>query len=237
MAIHRPKSVSSSKDLTFVLLCAHPSYRMKSYGNTSMMVVRDGKTLLEHNCSVIKKFFPDAEIIIVTGFESKRFVRNRIEGTRIVEQSTFGFTHCVESARLALQNLNNLGKVVFIYGDTFFTKDIFKGYSEFSHAIVDKKNMEDFEVGVVVTNNNIQNFVHGTKDKWAGIIQFAGKELQKFISFCNNDDNKHKFIFEGLNHIISTGGKFEAVYNNSFVKKITQPNIIQEIKNASIDKY
>ena len=231
MAIHHPKSISTNNNITFVIMCSHAGYRMKSWGNRSLLQLKNGQTVLQHNISIINKFFPNASIIVTCGFESERFTRHETEGARVVESHYYKFTNCIEECRLAIKNMPTLNRMFFMYGDILITKDVFKNYTEDSYIILDKHQMQDYEVSAITVDDKLTNLSYGANDKWTGMVQLTGNTLNRFSAFCNND-NSAKFMFEGINYTIKRGSEINCVYNNSFLKKITEPSHVEEIKKC-----
>ena len=86
--------VRQKEDLvTFVLLAENYGYRMKSRGALSLVEVK-GKTLLEIQMQAIGAFFPNFEIILCCGYDSKnvyKFIKNKIRKPeiRIVENQVY----------------------------------------------------------------------------------------------------------------------------------------------------
>jgi hypothetical protein len=213
----------SKKDLSIIILGGSMVYRMKSYGPKSLIKLSNQQTIIENQISVISLAYPDCEIILTTGFEADKIVKNRPQNIRLVENQLHESTNLLEEIRLALNNCVN-DNVLIINGEMIFNLEAIDNITkdDISTVIIDSKGlMPDEEVGVTVVNDRVSIFSHGISPKWCNIVYLTGKEL-KFLKCIANDRDKNKlYLFEALNLVIDKRGGFRSSEpNNLQVNKI-----------------
>ena len=63
------KKISEPTEIDIIIPCAGLGKRMKSYGPKPLIKIKDNKTILDNQLKIIKKFFPNPNIIMVCGFK------------------------------------------------------------------------------------------------------------------------------------------------------------------------
>ena len=107
------------------ILSAGISSRMKTHEPRSLLKIGD-KSLIEHQCEIIKSIFYENEIILVIGYKSEKIIKKIGESKiRIIENQLFEETNSGESLRLAVMN-NVHNRILLIHGDLYFNLETFK---------------------------------------------------------------------------------------------------------------
>jgi choline kinase len=201
------------KGLSVIIPAAAPGKRMKSYGSRSLVQLPNEEYLVNHQIQTVKTVYPEAEIILVLGFESEKVITNLKHKVHVVENENYEEKSVVSSIRLGL--INSLyDNVLLIYGDLFFQEPsidlITKDMSRIS--IENRGILSNDNVGITSHNALIEHLAFGLKDKWAQIAFLTGLELSLFKKYVGNKDNHKKYTHELFNLIIDKGGKFGEHY-------------------------
>jgi choline kinase len=204
--------VRQKEDLvTFVLLAENYGYRMKSRGALSLVEVK-GKTLLEIQMQAIGAFFPNFEIILCCGYDSKnvyKFIKNKIRKPeiRIVENQVYENSNCCETARIALNNTLN-DKIVIMSGGLLITPEHLKSINTSNTCILSQSELksDEFQVGVIEDKGVVQNMCLGIKQRsWLDFLYLNGeKDIEDFYNVISSIDFKNRFLFEAINQMIKT---------------------------------
>jgi len=223
---------------SIILLCDTPGYRMKSYGPSSLLQLKNNKKLLDTQIESIQKHFANFEIILCCGFDTDKickYIRSEYKtlNIRIVENQIFNQTNSCESIRLALNNTNN-DKVFICDGSIYFTPDLFKQYdSKVSSVFIETKDKDGFEIGLNTNElNRVEHFSFGAKYIWSEIVYLSNHDiidgLRKLLS---NTEYKNKFIFEALNDLLQTKFDLVAIKNKSKLQKINNIKVYHHFRN------
>jgi len=196
---------------TVIIIASNPGYRMKSFGPKCLLKDKKGVSILEHQISTVKTFYPDCDIIIVGGFECDKISRLRPSYTRVVENQLYEELNDVEDVRLALNNTMGSNAIV-IYGDVFFSQNVLNYLKNDSCILVDNSDrMLISDVGCTIVDNHLSMMSLSLEDnKWAKIASFTGKEFKLLKQFVNDRENSRMFLFEAMNYIAEKGGSLKA---------------------------
>lgn len=212
----RPKA--QKEGMSIIILSASPGYRMKSYGPKCLLKDKHGITILQNQTEIFRLYFPQSEIILVSGFGTDKIIKNKPTIVRVVENQLYEDTNEVEESRLGLNNaLNN--NILITYGDMYFSESAIKTLSTNESFIVCDSNdiMLSDDVGVTVVDNYATIMSFGIeKPKWCRVAFFLNKELKLLRNFVSEESNKKLYLFEAINFILNNGGKFKVIK--------TQPN-------------
>ena len=174
-----------------IILSAGVGRRIKSYEPRSLLKV-GGKTLLEHQVSILRQVFHEPDIVVAVGYAANKIMKKKDANIRAVENQLYKTTNSFESLRLGINN--SIGdSVLFFHGDLYFNAETLEGldYSK-SFILVDNKNqISDREVGVTIVKEKATIFSYGLDTKWCQVAFLAGKELSLLRQIClKNDDSK-----------------------------------------------
>jgi len=193
MARHKIKS-DEEDPITVIIAAAGAGRRMKSYGPKPLLNIK-GKTILSRQLEHIKLKFPNANILLVCGFEADR-VMDQVHGDIItLENENYQDTNITRSVSIALRAMQS-DRVLIICGDLVFSKGALDCLDFTQASILALKNEnQSSEVGCIVGDD--------------GYI----KNMIKSLVF--NRDNKKLFLFEIINKIIDNGCKIKCITHDS----------------------
>jgi choline kinase len=205
----------NTEEYSFVIVSAGVGRRMRSLGPKSLLKLTDrGLTIIENQINIIKDCFSRPEIVLVTGFESDKVMKNTPEDIIKIENENYETTNNLRSIGIGLRGATR-DKVVVIYGDTVFNKELFYGVNLSCSSLIVETEEDNYmarnEIGCNVAEGMVQYLLPDVKNKWAQVAYFEGKELEIFRKICWSRRKFQCYGFEAINETIDKGGRFKAV--------------------------
>jgi len=200
--------------LTIIIPAASVGKRMKSLGPKALLTLNRGVTILESQLKKLWSEYPQAEIIVVTGFQGDK-VRKQFRGTypvRFVTNPFYEDTNVAYSLQLALQAAIS-PRVLIVYGDLVFNASAIRTIATGPSAILvdSKEHFKTEEVGVQTHDGVVTNLSYGLNTKWGQMVYLIGRELRLFEISVFNTETEKWFGYEVLNNVINRGGVFSAI--------------------------
>lgn len=204
-------------DLAIVLLSASPHKQTGVY--RPIIEFNDGQTLLYKQLQVIETVFPNAETIVVLGYETEEIYKNPyFQNIRFIENQNYLSTNTIKSASLALRATHS-ESYIFIHGDILFNEQAITIAGNESQLVVSNNDAINDKIGLILDKNKVTNLGYGLEHNWGQIVYMTGKELDLFKIFCYNKTKAKCLLFEGINHIIENGGTFYKHSNKNIITK------------------
>lgn len=220
------------KNLSVIILASRFRLRMKLHGICCNYKSYDGVFLLDHQVKTIRSVYPNADIVVVTGYETDKIAKRR-NGFRIVENQLYGDTNEVEDVRLGLNNVI-YDNVLVINGDVWFNSAAITT-PIFSSVVFDSLNqLKNYDVGLTIFEEKATILAFNLNRVWANLTLFCSNELRLLQSLCTRI-NGRKFLFEIINDIIDKGGVFKAIQPPGMkIMKIDSNDNLEYFKNKPI---
>jgi len=227
MSIRHIKTISQPTEIDIIIPAAGLGKRMKSHGPKSLIPIHKSN-IIERQLKSIKRSFPTANIILVTGFESIKLMSHTPNSIIKIENERFETTNVVRSIGMGLRAAKH--DVLVLYGDLVFNDKALQAINlNQSSLLVGPTIMGDKEVGCIINRDKIENLMYDLPTKWGQISFFKGRELKILKEICWNPSNFNMFGFEAINQILSRGGKFVSCVD-------PKANIIDIDTNKDLEK-
>lgn len=194
--------------LTVIIPTASPANRNKTIGARSLIKLSEYDNVLSRQVNILRNVYQELDILVVVGHNSDKICRT-VPGLRYIENDRFAETSVVRSIALGLR-ATITDRVLIVYGDLVFNREIFNFDNSKSSIVVNSKSMKDSEVGVIVQDGLVTNLAYDLDKKWSQIVNLCGKELGLFRQYVNKREFEKCMCHEILNMVISDGGKFVA---------------------------
>ena len=195
---------------TFIILAAAIGKRMKTYGPKALLEYQPEFTVLDHELQTIYEVYPQADILLVIGFEYEKFLlyKSKYPSIRLIYNPNYSTTNTLYSTQLGVQaSIGN--KIVVLHGDLMFSEESIAGLTERGSRITVCDTINKESVGVVSHNSIATNISYGLETQWGQITYFTNKEYQLLLQLVQNDkDSRRLFLYEAIKYIINHGGKF-----------------------------
>ena len=212
------------KFVTIILLYDQYTRRMKAYGPTSLIPIKNSK-LLDYHLKYISDVFPKNEIVICTGFNADRvekYIRTNYfnQNIRIVENQIFEDTNSCESLRLCLNNTNN-NNILIINGGVFFYKDAISKIDTKKSCILVEKNNITLDIGINQNKELLEHMDVGLDFKWTEMIFLNNRNsIDNLRKVLSENNFKKKFIFEAINRLVQANSKIICIENKKHSVKL-----------------
>jgi len=206
--IHAPNNYKYS----IIIPAAGQGLRMKSCGVKSLISLTSQINVIQNQLNIIQNKFRSYEVILVTGFQSERLMKNTPNDIVKIENEHYEDTNVCRSIGIGLKAATT-NKVIIIYGDLVFNKQALDvKFNKGSTLIIDSSNtMTDNEVGCTIDNGKIEQVLYDLPNKWAQIAYFTNTELELLKKLAYDRNNDKLYGFELINEIINNGGEFTSI--------------------------
>lgn len=195
---------------TFIILAAGVGKRMKTYGPKSLLSYIDDATILDYQIQTIYEWYPQADIIVVVGFEYQKFIqyKDKYPSVRVVHNHIHDIAGTLYSTKLGI--LSSIGnRVVVLHGDLIFSPNAIQNLTEGKSKLVACNTIEPNSVGIVDDQGLVTNISYGLEHKWGQIVFFTGREYQLLSQLLYGNGELHRlYLYEGIKHVIDNNGQF-----------------------------
>lgn len=226
MAKHKIKS-ECEDPITVVIAAAGAGRRMRSYGPKSLLPIK-GKTILSRQLEEIKSKLPNAQIILVCGFEADKVMDQVQDNVMTLENENYHETNVTRSVSIALRAVTT-SRALILCGDLVFSKGILQ-HIDFDNCsmIVNENKEQSSEVGCIVNSEGyIVNMMYDLDLKWGQMIYLQDNTLDTFRKLVFDRNNKKLFLFEIINKLIDNGCRIKCIKDASI--KIVDVDISKDI--------
>ena len=205
------RPVISNEPITAIILAANIGYGMKSYGPKTLLNINN-KSLLEYQTELLRKIFPQLDIILVVGFFADRIIRKCPKSIRIVENQLYESTNETQQLKLAL-NCTLTDNVLIIKDNIIFNEETLKAITKDKSCIIydSQKQIDSGDIGINIVDGFVTTFTYDSMIKWCHIAYITGRELKIIRNLCNNKDNAQKYLFEILDIMLHKIDKIKAI--------------------------
>jgi choline kinase len=181
--------------------------RMKSRGCEGLIKINN-KPILELQYKNIKKVFPEAKVIYVSGFESKKllsYTQKHIESYAdlvVIDNKEYDRYNYTYSLCLAKDYLDS--NCLICFGDSMMNKGLFNKFSinNGSQVFIDKKHKS--ALGCIINDNNIENIAYDLDNYITNIYYLSKRDSMAVKDMSSRTQNYNSFIFEIINKLISS---------------------------------
>jgi len=199
--------------LNVIIPAAGIGKRMKSKGPKGLLPIHHGMSILEVQVRTILKVYPNADIIIVGGFECDK-IRDTLWGhfpVRVVYNPNYETTNVTHSVSIGLSAMLP-GPLLILHGDLVFNEQTIQGLAgKHSSLLVAGNQLESTEVGIGQQDDIVTTLSYALSSKWGQMAYLQDKELDLFLKVAwNYRISSQWFLYEALNHVIDKGGRFLA---------------------------
>lgn len=234
ISVQRKNQIQKPNKLTVVFLASMPDKGMKSLGNKSLIKI-DTKTILDHQIHHIQKAYKNANIIVVCGFESKRFSKLMVntKNISIIEHDIDDYTNFGRSLREAITNIDYDSDIIFINSNAIISYDMINqlNYNQ-SFVIVNNNNKFDSPIGCTFNKDKIEYIFYDLKYKICEFFYFNNQDT-KILRSVISKATDNQYIFELINLCISLGMRLvPSIVNTDRVIFYDNINKIKKIKKV-----
>lgn len=219
---------------TVIILDTIPDKKIKSIGNRCLISIKKQSNVLDYHIDVAKKLFKNPQIIVVCGFESKK-VKKYLNSNRkynniaYIEYDIDEFSNFGQALGIGLQSASDKNNCLVWNTNHILHKhaiDIIRHNIELKQPFI-AYNKKKGEIGLLIDESNITtNCYYDLPNTLYDIVYLTKYDEYRSVKF----DMSKLYLFEIINHYISSGIQFNSAYINS--KNITIINNMSNIKKV-----
>lgn len=184
--------------LSILIIASLPMKGMKSAGNTALLEYSK-KTLIEYHINNLLSVFPNADIVVVGGFEYKKL--KKITQKYPVRFIHHDITDDMNEAYSLLYGLKYIkySKLLVLDVNMIIQPKIWKKivFGKSSSVFINNHESYDGKLGAVIQNGCVENIFFSLPNKLINLFYFNKKHIKLLLDFESN--HRSKFIFELLN--------------------------------------
>lgn len=206
--------------MNFIIIGDKYQKGMKSKGCAGLIKINKNSTLFEHQYDVIRTYFPNAKIIYIGGFESKKiesYISKNYSDVIYVNNIEYEKLNDAHSISLVKSLLVN--DTFIIFGYTFLDRKIFENFDiKLGSQIVVTPNSEK-QIGSIINQNKIDNISFDLPNYIEDIYYLSMKDSQILQNIVSNTKYKNYFLFELINKLIDGGTMIKPFFYKRSNKK------------------
>lgn len=191
--------------------------RMKSKGCVGL-IKQNNQHTISHQYKVLKKYFPDANIVYVYGFDSKRLLsyidkhHESYEDLVMIHNTNYDKHNYSYSLYLAQKYLND--DCMIIFGDHLIKSGTFNNFKPNlgSQAFINTKQKS--KLGCIINNSQIDNISYDLDNYLCEIYFISKAHIKQLRSLVSNTTYHNCFIFELINKMIDLNHKIIPYFTN-----------------------
>jgi len=220
-------------ELVVVISAAGAGRRMKARGPKALIDIGGGETVLSRQLALARRAMPNAELIVVVGYQKERVIKTLPKDVRWVENADHEQTNVARSLLMGIAECPTR-RAVLMCGDLVFGPEFLSSVpNEGSVAVIDENhNHRSSEVGCNIDQGRICHFSYGVWPKWGQAVALGDKELDLYRRIASRDQCARWFAYEVLNGVIDAGGVISPAYpKKSYLVEIDSTQDIDRAKS------
>lgn len=205
--------------MNFIILGDKYQKGMKSKGCAGLIKIDKNTVLFQHQYDVIKKYYPQATIIYVGGFESKKienFISKNYSDVVFINNSQHEKLNEGYSLSLVKKLLRD--DVFIVTGYSLLQKKMFQDFDTKLGSQIVIVSDSTKNIGCIIDQNKINNISFDLPNYIEDIYYLSKKDciiLQKIL--CGHK-HRNYFIFELINKIIDSGVDIKPFFYKQKIK-------------------
>lgn len=219
-----------------IILGAKPIKGMRSLGAVSNIAICGKKSILDLQLQNLNRRFTCDNIIYVGGYMGDRIQQTQYKyPIYYIDNPEYDTKNNGYSLKLASNLLDKHDSTLVLFSRILFNYHIFDSLHKLqsSSIFIDKSVKNLYKIGCNINSDSslINNLFYGLSNRLCGIYFFTGAEHKSLLETLATKDNiDNSFIFEIINSIIESGGKFlPSVVDHKLVSQIDSNYALKKI--------
>jgi len=223
------KKNRKKRKITVILVYHSFIPKMKSYGNAAFIPIgKSSQKVIDYQIHSIQQAIEDFEIIIASGYDSKRirkYVYSKYKNVdiRCVENINYENSGICESIRLAINNTKNKRTLIINGNYIVRPKDLEGLLREKKHIVTSSDGTLDIKVNLNKETKTIEHMSFGSLgDGWCEILNMEESSINdEFNKIINSGNFNNKIFYEVINHMIKKGIKILPYQGGESITKLS----------------
>jgi choline kinase len=189
--------------------------RMKSKGCCGL-IKYNNQPIVVHQYKTINKYFPEAKIVYVCGFDSKRLVsyvkKHLPSNIDILYNKNYDKLNYAYSLYLAKDYLND--DCIILFGDKTFN-NIFKGFDTQFGSQIFVNTKQKSKLGCIIDENKVYNICYDLDNYLLETYFVCKRDTSLLKTILDNKLNHNCFVFEIINKMIDLNSNISPYFTSS----------------------
>lgn len=165
--------------------------------NTPSSIQLGKETLLSNQIKIVTKKFNSPEIIVVSGYQSRKIKNCSDSGFKEVYNPNYHDTNTAFSVGLGLKKAKYRHSLI-ICGNSVFNEKMLDIDIRKEPLIFITDDCDD-SIGCTFNDEFLENMFFGLPNKWSGLVYVCGPALKELEKICLS--SKNFFFFEAINKL------------------------------------
>jgi hypothetical protein len=225
---------------SIIYLNAFPDKKIKSIGNKGLIKLSNSKCLIDYNINILNKYYSNSEIIIVSGFESKKLFKylNHTNAFAKSKNNILYTEHNPDDGwnvgkSISTALVNNTSDTATIYSSSLFIDPkVFDKIKKQPTSFVLSRTGKNDGVGCITNDDMIAQCFYGLENTIYDFVYLDQKAfdfLKQYIKYKNIDK---LYLFEIINLCIDNGIQMKLFnINKKLIQIIDSTHSINVLKN------
>lgn len=190
---------------------------MKSKGCPALIKSKDYSSIIEHQYSILKNFFPNSKIVYIAGFEFKKiqfFLEDHKElAVDLVHNYNYENYNDIYSLSLASKYFSS--DVLITFGYNILKHSMFKHFNSDRGSQIFIDNTSNSNIGCVVQNDTVSNITYDLPNSISHLYYLSKTDANRIRYYIQDSKYQNYFLFEILNNLIDQNIKIHPHYTNN----------------------
>lgn len=189
--------------MNFIILGDKFQKGMKSKGCAGLIKIDGDQSIFEQQYKIIKKYFPQAHIVYVGGFESKKienFINKNYVNVTFVNNLRFEESNDCYTLNLVRNFL--VDDCFITFGYSVLNKKLFEKFNPSLGSQIFLANNNSTTIGCIIQNNKIENISFDLPNHIDDLYYISSKDIKGLQKIVSNQQYHNYFVFELLNYLI-----------------------------------
>jgi len=192
--------------MNFLILGDKYHKGMKSKGCAGLIKLKKNYTIFQHQYDTIKRYYPNAEVVYVGGFESKKietFIKKNYKDVSYINNTDYESTSDGHSIYLTKNYLTT--DTLIVFGYTIFDQKLFNRFdtSLGTQIVITPNNKK--HIGCIINRNQIDNISFDLPNYIDDIYYLSTADAKILQNIISDSQYRNYFLFELINKLIDAG--------------------------------
>lgn len=216
-----------SEPITFIILCSQKSNK-RGYNNIPFTQI-DDRFLIDLQLSTITANYPDAEVILISGFEHNRLV-DHIHGSnfkniRIAENKNYKMSSALDCWIFGL-NLAAKNNTYIIHGDRAFSSSCISSSNiSDTHILCHGSDKSNYNLGLLIEKDTMINISYGLPNMWSEMFFISRDDFDLTRNLINDYERQKLYNLESFMNKLANKIKIPVISVDS-----TDIRVLKELK-------
>jgi hypothetical protein len=190
------KKINKDK-ISFIILSSVNGYKL-SYNRYAPIIYYGTKPIVNYYSEEIEKFFPNSELLVISGKYTENFKLIK-SNFSLIENQLYSVTGECENLRLGIQAARN-NKIIVLKENSLVNLNYLVDKTE-QFVYINSEGNNDAP-GCIINENVVNNISFGVENNFINNCYLLNQSINKVFNYCSIEHNKNKMLHEAINHVL-----------------------------------